>query len=126
MKIKADFVTNSSSTMYVIAFNEKYLRKDLEEHFTLSTGEYFNLFDNLLKLVKYTQQKDVDWITEATKMPIEFWGMSKDEFEECQEILDEGKFAVHLQVDRNNYERTERIEDIILENGGEIRLIGSD
>jgi hypothetical protein len=126
MKIKADFVTNSSTTMYIIAFNEKYIRKNFEEHFTLKTGEYFNSFDNILKLIKYTQQRDVDWITEATKMPIEFWSMSKDEFKECEEILDEGKFAVHLQIDRNYYERTERIEDIIRENGGEIRLIGSD
>jgi hypothetical protein len=126
MKIKADFITNSSSTMYVIAVDKKFLRKNFEDYFTLRTGEYFNFFDDLTRLVRYTQQKDVDWITEATKMPIDFWGMSEDEFKECQEILDEGKFVVHLQVDRNDYDRTERIEDIIRENGGEIRLIGSD
>ena len=63
MKIKADFITNSSSTMYIIEFNKEFLRKNFEEFFTLRTGEYFRSFNDMSSLVKYTQDKDVDWIT---------------------------------------------------------------
>ncbi len=126
MKIKADFVTNSSYTMYVISFDEKFLRKCFDQYFTLRTGEYFRLFDDKIKLIKYTQQKDVDWITEATKMPLKFWGMGKEEFKEAISILDEGKFAAYVVLERKDYERLEKAEDIIRENGGHIRLIGGD
>ncbi len=126
MKIKADFITNSSSTMYIIEFNKEFLRKNFEEFFTLRTGEYFRSFNDMSSLVKYTQDKDVDWITEVTKHPIEYWGMGEDEFKEATRIIEEGNHAVYLVADRNDYDRTERMENIILENGGLIRLVGSD
>lgn len=126
MKIKADFVTNSSSTMYVIEFSKHYLRKDFEQFFTLRTGEYLRLFKDKQTLIKYTQDQDVDWITEVTKKPLNYWGMGRDEFDEAMQILDEGSLVVYLEMDRNDSDRTDRAEDIIRDNGGVIRLTGSD
>jgi len=126
MKIKADFVTNSSSTMYVIEFNKEFLRKDFEKYMQLRTGEYFNFFRDKFKLIKYTQQEDVDWITEATKAPLKYWGMSRDEFNIAIKIFDDGNFPVYAQIDRNYVDRREKAEFIIMENGGTIRYTGSD
>jgi hypothetical protein len=126
MKIKADFITNSSTTMYVIEFSKEYLRKHFEQHFTLRTGERLRLFKDKRSLIKYTQDDDVDWITEVTKQPLMYWGMPRDEFEESIQILDEGKYVVYVEMDRNDSERTDRAEDVLRENGGIIRMIGGD
>ena len=126
MKIKADFITNSSSTMYIIEFREKFLRKNLEKHVRLRTGEYFKTFTDKMKLIKYTQQEDVDWITKATQRPFKYWGLDKGEFDAAMTILESGNYAVYLRLDRNTYERRDDIEVIIIDNGGIIRHTGSD
>ena len=126
MKIKADFITNSSSTMYVIEFDREFLRKDFEIYMQLRTGEYFNFFNDKMKLVKFTQQEDVDWITEATKLPLKYWGMSDEEFDLCIKIFDEGNFPVYAQIDRNYDERRVEAERIIMNSGGIIRYTGRD
>lgn len=126
MKIKADFVTNSSSTTYVIEFKQEYRRKDFEEHFTLRTGEYFRLFKDKTSLIKFAQDQDVDWITEVTKKPLMYWGMGQDEFDEAIKILDHDSLVAYLELDRNNHDRTDRAERIIMKNGGLIRHRGND
>ena len=126
MKIKADFVTNSSSTMYVIEFDKVFLRKDFEEFLQLRTGEYFKFFNEKIKLITFTQQEDVDWITEATKTPYQFRGMDKSEFDEAISILDKGKFVVYMQFDRNYGDRRDEIDFILIDNGGIIRHTASD
>ena len=70
MKIKADFITNSSSTMFVIEIGNKFLRKDLEEHIRLFVGEYCRFFDDRSDLIAYVQHHPTDWVTAATGVPI--------------------------------------------------------
>lgn len=126
MKIKADFITNSSSTMYIVEFREKFLRKNLEKFIRFRTGEYFKLFKDKIKLIKYTQQEDVDWITKATQRPFRYWGLDKEEFNASMKILEAGHYVVYIQLDRNYQERRQLLEGILINNGGMIRHTGSD
>lgn len=126
MKIKADFITNSSSTMFVIEIDNKFLRKDLENHGRLFVGEYCRFFDNRSDLIAYVQHQETDWVTAATGVPIEKWNMGTCCFDAACEILKGEKFVIYLVLERNYPERAEKILRIIKDNGGIIRHRESD
>jgi len=120
MKIKTDFVTNSSTVVYIIS-SPKEIDKDilhitpghaLEEYITLKTIE---------ELTEYTQSEKCDWITKITG-PYRFWQMNRERYQICKEIIVSGNIAIHMDINNNYTEEMSRVENIFVDRGATILI----
>lgn len=119
MKLKMDFVTNSSSTGYIVALKPNELEEfedyinyldDKEEAANEGVRCYFKS-DSYEELREYTNGGPLDWVDRACGQRFE--RMDQDNFERCKEIIDSGKAAAEVWVDYNACELfEEHFEDL--------------
>ena len=98
MRIKADFVTNSSSVAYILEARYPIYRKDIRWSF--HKWENLRCFWTKKQLIAYTQHHKTDWINIA-RGPDKFYNLHEGEYQKCLEIIKQGKVAVYARCDQH-------------------------
>jgi hypothetical protein len=107
MKIKTDFVTNSSSTSYILSILENELPKLVTIVETLHQDELAsnegchvrNIFRTKQELQDYTNGAPYDWVSKCRGF--RYWNLDEREYDLFEKAISEGNLGVYVYIDRN-------------------------
>jgi hypothetical protein len=105
MKVKLDFVTNSSSVCYLISLPNELTQEKLKS-FGLKTKKCINDFmctNEVERLIHYVGQEPCDWINKITG-PTTYYYATKEWYEMAKKELSKEQWILFIEIERNYYD----------------------
>ena len=100
MKIKIDYVTNSSSCCFVIQSPQKMSQKEIQDKGFSGSFNAFTSVGNLKELITYTDCEECDWV-KLPMGPHKFWGLAKEKYEKAKIVIEGGHSITFIHVERD-------------------------
>lgn len=118
MKIKTDFVTNSSSIGYVLEVSKDFDVIDL----LYRNGITLNRVDDdsyecsdVEELISYAQGEPCDWV-DKVRGPRDWYHLGPTIYEACEKAINNDNKAVYISISRNYWDRVEHFLKILRDN----------
>ncbi len=119
MKVKWDFVTNSSSCCFLLSSEVEIRESDIIDLGTRPNAiNAFHCLSSIETLISYTEgdeNKPCDWVMKA-RGPVKYWGMQRQWYEKARQLIEEGNHIICVDIERN-YDDVDNFEEALVKLG---------